>query len=247
MSQRKLEERERLEPEIDRAPSPFPFKPSTPRPIQTERVRSWASIPLRRKPSVEDFSPVTPEPVDRKASPLILSSAIRNKSALPIREPGEFARGKMAVPGVTGQDIQAFATNRERKRADRVSGGTGVFGRAEGQTGVLDEQRDVFTKNRERRRAERHSAGRVMEVGSGGGTISGGEKKVARKVARSSSASAGQKGHEGEGQRGFNVEEEPVASGAAWERRIKRGQSPAKKSPNDKYRQEERAKYWSPK
>ena len=247
MSQRELEERERLEPEIDRAPSPFPFKPSTPRPIQTERVRSWASIPLRRKPSVEDFRPVTPEPVDRKASPLILSSVVRNKSALPIREPGEFARGRMAVPGVTGQGIQAFATNRERRRADQVSGGTGELGRAEGQTGVLDEQMDVFTKNRERRRAERHSAGRVMEIGSAGGMISGGEKKVARKVARSSGTSAGQMGHEGEGQRGFNVEEEPVASGAAWERRIKKGQSPAKKSPNDNYRQEERAKYWSPK
>jgi hypothetical protein len=247
MSQKELEERERLEPEIDRAPSPFPFKPSTPRPIQTERVRSWASIPLRRKPSVGDFRPVTPEPVDRRASPLILSSVIRNKSALPIREPGEFARGKMAIPGVTGQGIQAFATNRERRRADRVFGGTGEFGRAEGQTGVLDEQMDVFTRNRERRRAERHSAGRVMEVGSAGGMISGREK-VARKVVRSSGASAGQKkGHEGEGQRGFNVEGEPVASGAAWERRIKKGQSPAKKSPNEKYRQEERAKYWSPK
>jgi hypothetical protein len=150
----------------------------------------------------------------------------------------------MAIPGVTGQGIQAFATNRERRRADRVFGGTGEFGRAEGRTGVLDEQMDVFTRNRERRQAERHSAGRVMEVGSAGGMISGGQKKVAR----SSGASAGQKkGHEGEGQRGFNVEEEPVASGAAWERRIKKGQSPAKKSPNEKYRQEERAKYWSPK
>jgi hypothetical protein len=154
----------------------------------------------------------------------------------------------MAVPGVTGQGIQAFATNRERRRADQVSGGTGELGGAEGQTVVLDEQMDVFTKNRERRRAERHSAGRVMEVGSAGGMISGGGKKVASKVARSSGASAGQKkGHEGDGQRGFNVEEEPVASGAAWERRINKGQSPAKKSPNEKYRQEERAKYWSPK
>jgi hypothetical protein len=86
-----------------------------------------------------------------------------------------------------------------------------------------------------------------MEVGSAGGMISGGEKKVARKAARSSGTSAGQMGHEGEGQRGFNVEEEPVASGAAWERRIKKGQPSAKKSPNGKYRQEERAKYWSPK
>jgi hypothetical protein len=75
-----------------------------------------------------------------------------------------------------------------------------------------------------------------MEVGLAGGMISGGGEKVARKVARSSGTSAGHMGHEGEGERGFNVEEEPVASGAAWERRTEKGQSPAKKSPNDKYR-----------
>jgi hypothetical protein len=173
----------------------------------------------------------------------------------------------MAMPGVVGQGTQAFMVNRER-RADRNSGGTGEGGGQKVQQTDFDKEMDVFRRNRERRREERRSAGQVMEAGTVGGMTSEG-------AARGAGVSAGQKKRsEGEVKKPFNVDDEPVASGIEWQRRMKEGQSvangfdvdeepavselarerrlkkgqlAAKKSPSEKYREEERAKYWSPK
>ncbi len=171
------------------------------------------------------------------------------------------------MPGVVGQGTQAFMVNRER-RADRNSGGTGEGGGQKVQQTDFDKEMDVFRRNRERRREERRSAGQVMEAGTVGGMTSEG-------AARGAGVSAGQKKRsEGEVKKPFNVDDEPVASGIEWQRRMKEGQSvangfdvdeepavselarerrlkkgqlAAKKSPSEKYREEERAKYWSPK
>lgn len=214
MSPRALEERERQESEIDRPPSPYPFVPSPPRPIPEFR----SSIPLRRKTSVEDFKPI----------------AQRNLSQ-PTREPGAFVREQMAMPGYIGQGIRDIAAKRERRRADRFSGGTGTeSARPFSQTPPVEETTPGFDRNRERRRAERYSAGRIEEVREVVGQHAG------RMVSKTQLQDLRQKP-------GFDVEDEPVASGAAWERRIKKGQSPAKRSTSDKYREGERAKYWSPK
>jgi hypothetical protein len=232
ISPRELEDRERLESEIDRPPSPFPFVPSPPRPMQAFRSHTF---PLRRKPFLEKLRPVAPEPVENTfASISRQPSAFQRKLSPPTREPGGFVREQMAMPGVVGQGIQAFVAKRERRRADGMSGGTGTgteIARSFGQILTVEEATAAFARNRERRRAERYSAGRIEEVQDGEMT-SGTGQKVA--------GSGGEK-------KGFNVDDGPVASGAAWERRIKKGQSPAKRTPAEKYREEERAKYWSPK
>ncbi|KAE9366507.1 hypothetical protein N431DRAFT_548381 [Stipitochalara longipes BDJ] len=238
-SSKELEERERrerLKTEIDRTPSPVPFRPSTPRPIQTERVRSWASIPLRRKPSIENLKPIAPEPAGNGYTSPKSTPASQPPAIIPVRKPGPYFKEQMAMPGVVGPGIQAFVVNRER-RADRNLGGTGEFVSDQGQQADIDKEMDVFRRNRERRRVERQSAGRVMEAGTVGGVISEGTGVSGGQRRRSA----------GEEKKDFNVDEEPVASGIAWERRMKKGQSPAKKSPSEKYREEERAKYWSPK
>jgi hypothetical protein len=271
MSAKKLEEREkreRLETEKDRTPSPDPFRPSTPHPIQTGRVRSWASIPLRRKPSIENLKPVAPETVGNAfASPSKARAASQPTVVIPVRKPGPYFKEQMAMPGVVGQGTQTFMVNRER-RADRNSGGTGEGGGEKDQQADFNKEMDVFRRNRERRREERRSAGQVMEAGAVGGMTSEG-------AARGAGVSARQKKRsEGEVKKPFNVDDEPIASGIEWERRMKEGQSvangfnvdeepavselarerrlkkgqlAAKKSPSEKYREEERAKYWSPK
>jgi hypothetical protein len=239
------EERERLDFMTDRAPSPVPFRPSPPRPIEQQSFQPSNPNPLRRKPSIEDFKFNIPESVKNAfTSPSKQPLTSRPRPSTPLCAPGKFVREQMAIPGVVGQGIQAFVTNRERRRADRASDGAGEFTRAEDERARMDEGTAAFTKNRERRRAERYSAGRVMEMKDEHGAISGGEKMVEKSV---SVFAREKKRDEGEERRVFKVEDEPVASGAAWERRIKKGQLAVKKPPSEKYREEERAKYWSPK
>jgi hypothetical protein len=239
------EERERLESMVDRASSPFSFRPSPPRPIEPQAFEPSSPKHLRRKPSIEDFKFNIPESVKNAfTSPSKQPLPSHPRPPSPLCAPGKFVRDQMAMPGVVGQGIQAFATSRERRLADRVSGGTGEFTRPEDEWARMDEGTAAFVKNRKRRRAERYSAGKVMEMKDEHIMPAGEEKKVEKKKR----ASVGQKKRaEGEERKDFEVEDEPVASGAVWERRIKKGQLAAKKSPSEKYREEERAKYWSPK
>ncbi len=67
-----------------------------------------------------------------------------------------------------------------------------------------------------------------------------GDKKVAKGAeAGNDMRSEGQDGT------GWNPEDEPFASGYEWEKRIKRKQTSGSKLHSDKYRREDREKYWA--
>jgi hypothetical protein len=123
--------------------------------------------------------------VDRNSAALSSSSGVGHKSAWSVCEPGEFMLGQMVMSGVLGQGTQTFEVKRERRWADRVSGGTGKVGRGGGEGTSLDKQTDVFAISGKRRLAERSSAGRVMDPGVGVGARSGmisGREKVEKSV-----------------------------------------------------------------
>lgn len=225
-----FELRDREKRETQREKSPDTFVPTAPEPLQQQLHRS-STTPrkLRRKPSFELFRPSTPKPLEQAydSPPQWTHSLRRVPTMTALQSPSGFVKEEMQVGGER-QGVSMFAANRERRQADRMSDGTGEFGRPEGQSAKVYEGVDDFTKNRERRRTERQSAGPVLEKkGAGEAKTSGGEKKGARAP------------------RGFNVEEQEVASGAAWERRVKKAQETSKKSVSEKYRAEERRKYWT--
>jgi hypothetical protein len=216
--------------EMQREKSPEIFVPTTPEPIQQQVPRSsTAAKQLRRKPSFPSFRPSTPKPMEQTYnSPSKATQALRPVSEMPVQESGGFVREKMQLANA-GQGISMFAANQESRRADRTSDSTGEFHKHEGQTAGVHEGALEFTKNRERRRAERNSVGSISEKkGAGAGKTSSAEKKRTKTP------------------KGFNVDEEEVASGAAWERRVKKAQANSKKPASEKYRAEERQKYWSP-
>jgi len=225
ISPSKLADRENRETQRDR--SPDIFVPTAPEPIQQQATQSsTAGKRLRRKPSFESFRPSTPKPIEQTyVSPSKVTQTPRQIPTMSVREPGGFVREKMQL-GNAGQGISMFAENRARRRADQMANGTGQFGRPENQTANMFEGVSEFTKNREKRRSERHLAGPVLETkGAGAGKTLSAEKR-------------------NRGMGGFNVEEE-VASGAAWERRMKRAQSSSKRPVSETYRAEERQKYWT--
>jgi hypothetical protein len=144
------------------------------------------------------------------------------------------------MPGFSTQGIQAFVTNHERNRAKEVAGYAGEYGSAADQWTKMDDGTDTFTKNRERRRAERRAAGHVMDIRDGQMMTTSGEKKVAKAAEAGNDMRS-----EGQERTAWNPDDEHVASGYEWEKRMKRKQASGSKLHSDKYRREEREKYWA--
>jgi hypothetical protein len=237
------EEQERLAAENDRPRTPSPFRPTTPRPIQP-----WKPKAPRTQPSPEDPNIATQEPARNKSAKLTSPiSGVQPKSTYPVREKpaaipetGGFVKDQMNIPDGANQGIQAFATNREKRRANEVPVHTGEFGGAADQWTKVDDVTDTFTKNRERRRAERRAAGHVMDMRDEQMMTTSGNKKVAKGAEAGNDMRS-----EGQERTAWNPDDEPVASGYEWERRMKRKQASGSKSHSNKYRTEEREKYWA--
>jgi hypothetical protein len=237
------EEEERLAAERGRPRTPSPFRPTTPRPIQPWKPRT----PLIKR-SFDDLK-ISPQEPDRNNSAALTmpESGHQPKSTNPvreratsIRETGGSVKDQKAIPGPSKQVIQAFATNGERNRDKEVSGCTRKYGSAVDKWTKIDDGTDTFTKNRERRRAGRRATGHIMNMRDEQMMTTSGDKKVAKR------AEAGN-GMRSEGQDGtaWNPDDEPVASGYEWEKRMKRRQPSGSKLHSDKYRREDREKYWA--
>lgn len=223
-----LRDRERRETQREKPLDTFvPTAPAEPLLEQPHRS-STTPRQLRRKPSFEFFRPSTPNPIKQTYdSPPQWTHSLRRVPAMTALQPaGGSVKERMQI-GDEKQCVSMVTASWERRQADRVSDGTGEFGRLEGQSAKVYAGVSEFTKNRERRRAERQSASPVLKKGAGEAKTSGGEEKGAR------------------GTRGFDIEDEEVASGAAWERRMKKAQGNSKKPVSENYRAEERQKYWT--
>ena len=119
-----------------------------------------------------------------------------------------------------------------------MAGYTGECGSAVDQWTKMDGGTDTFTKNRERRRAERRATRHIMNMRDEQMMTTRGYKKVGK---------GAEAGHDmrSECQDGttWNPDDEPVASGYEWEKRIKRKQATGSQLHSDKYRREDREKY----
>jgi hypothetical protein len=144
------------------------------------------------------------------------------------------------MPSFFTQGIQAFATSHERNRAKEVADYSGEYGGTADQWTKMVYGTDTFTKNRERRRAERRAAGHAMDMRDEKMMTTSGDKRVAQ------GAEAGYDVRsEGQERTAWNPDDEPVASGYEWEKRMKRKQASGSKAHSEKYRREEREKYWA--
>jgi hypothetical protein len=237
------EEEERLAAEGDWPRTPSPFRPTTPRPIEPWKPR----IPLTKR-SFDDLKISPQEPVRSNSSALTMSeSGHQPKSTNPVRgratsvrETGKTVKDQKAISCLSTQGIQTFAASRERNHAKEEVDYTGEYGSAADEWTKMEEGTDTFTKNRERRRAERRATGHIMNMRDEQMLTTSGDKKVAKR------AEAGN-GMHSEGQDGtaWNPDDEPVASGYEWEKRKKRNHSSGSRLHSDKYRREDREKYWA--
>lgn len=237
------EEEERLAAERDRPRTPSPFRPTTPRPIQPWKPKS----PLIKR-SFDDLENSTQKP-DRNNSAALTMPDSRHQPKLinlvrervtSIWETEGYVKDQRAISGLSTQSIQAFEINGERHRAKEVAGYTGEYGSAADQWTKMDDGTDTFTKNRERRRAERRAAGHVMDMRDEQMMTTSGDKKVAKGAEAGNDVRS-----EGQERTACNPDDEPVASGYEWEKRMKRKQASGSKFQSDKYRREKREKYWA--
>ena len=237
------EEEEGLAAERDLPRTPSPFRPTTPRPIQPWKPRT----PLIKR-SFDDLK-ISPQESDRNNSAALTmpESGHQPKSTNPareratsIRKTGEFVKDQRAIQGPSKQVIEA-STNRERNRDKEVAGYTGEYGSAVDKWTKMDDGIDTFTKNRERRRAERRATGQIMNMRDEQMMTASGDKKVAK------GAEAGNDmRRESQDETAWNPDDdEPVASGYEWEKRMTRKQTSGSKLHSDKYRREDREKYWA--
>ncbi len=238
------EEEEKLAAERDWPRTPSPFRPITPRPIQPWNPKT----PLEKR-SFDDLKIPTHKPDNNSAALTMPDSGHQPKSTNPIRERGisiweteGFVKDQRAIPNLSTQDLQAFATKCERNRGREMAGYTREYGGAAAQWTKMDDGIDTFTKNRERRRAERRLAGHVMDIRNEQSMTVSGDKKVAKGVGAGNDVRS-----EGQERTAWNPDDEPVASGYEWEKRMKRKQASGSKLHSDKYRREEREKYWAKK